>query len=420
MNYRKYDPMVKKLIIESRNRNLFPDLNIPRTTINYWLSHSKEQVTTDKISTYEVALKNVDKELYKEKAKSFIMKECMKHTFKNSEFYDYKSKKTRKFIIDLIEDYKEILAIKEIIDCLGISNSTYYRWRSEVLGCTYNDNKKCSVARPSQLTMEEQRKLVQFANSKQFKKFSTVSLMYYCKRKNLLNCSLESWYKYLRLYGIDRRNKGFKKITYRNGLRAKSVDEYWHIDITEIKYGINKKAYLQVVVDNYSRMIVGWKLSLNKRMELTYKTLIKSFKVSPQFNGNIISDKGTENTGELPVKLLLGRGIRQLIAKVDIRYSNSMVEAVFRQLKQKFILKTVESYQVLYRLLYKFVHQYNNIIPHTMLLGATPTEAYKGDFDRDMFIKEFKANKSDVFKARKLSFKKCQRCYKKSWNKFQT
>ena len=122
MNYRKYDPMVKKLIIESRNRNLFPDLNIPRTTINYWLSHSKELVTTDKISTYEVALKNVDKELYKEKAKSFIMKECMKLTFKNSEFYDYKSKKTRKFIIDLIEDYKEILAIKEIIDCLGISN----------------------------------------------------------------------------------------------------------------------------------------------------------------------------------------------------------------------------------------------------------------------------------------------------------
>jgi transposase InsO family protein len=413
MKYRNYDPMVKKLIIESRNRNLFPELNIPRTTINYWLNHSKDLVTTDKISTYEVALKNVDKELYKEKAKSFIMKECMKHTFKNSEFYDYKSKKTRKFIIDLIEDYKEILPIKEIIDCLGISNSTYYRWRSEILGCTYNDNKKCSVSRPSQLTMEEQRKLARFARSKQFKKFSTVSLMYYCKRKNLLNCSLESWYKYLRLYGIDRKNKRFKKITYRNGLRAKSVDEYWHIDITEIKYGFNKKAYLQVVVDNYSRMIVGWKLSLNKKMELTYKTLMKSFKVSPAFNCVIISDKGTENTGEVPVNLLLGRGIRQLIAKKDIRYSNSMVEAVFRQLKQKFIMKAVESYQVLYRLLYKFVHQYNNIIPHTMLLGATPTEVYRGDFDREMFIKEFKANKSDVFKTRKLSFKQCQKCYKK-------
>jgi putative transposase len=416
MKYRKYDPMVKKLIIESRNKNLFPELNIPRTTINYWLNHSREVTTSDKASTYEVALKSIDNELYKEKAKSFILKECISHTFKNSEFYDSKSKKTRKFIIELIEDYKEILAIKEIIACLGISSSTYYRWRSEVLGCTYNDNKKCSVSRPSQLTMEEQRKLVHFANSKQFKKFSTVSLMYYCKRKNLLNCSLESWYKYLRLYGIDRRNKRFKKITYRNGLRAKSVDEYWHIDITEIKFGSKTKAYFQIVVDNYSRMIVGWKLSLNKKMDLTYKTLMKSFVRSPDFQGAIISDKGTENTGETPVRLLLGRGIRKLIAKKDIRYSNSMVEAVFRQLKQKFILNSVESYQALYRLLYKFVHQYNNIIPHTMLEGATPSEAYKDEFDREEFIKAFRSNKDEAFKERQASFKKCQKCYKKSWS----
>ena len=308
------------------------------------------------------------------------------------------------------------MAIKEILNCLGISNSTYYRWRSEILGCAYNDNKKCSVSRPSQLTMEEQRKLVSFANSKQFKKFSTVSLMYYCKRKNLLNCSLESWYKYLRLYGIDRRNKRFKKITYRNGLRAKSVDEYWHIDITEIKFGNKTKAYFQVVVDNYSRMIVGWKLSLNKKMDLTYKTLMKSFVRSPDFQGAIISDNGTENIGESPVRLLLGRGIRQLIAKKDIRYSNSMVEAVFRQLKQKFILNAVESYQALYRLLYKFVHQYNNVIPHTMLLGATPSETYNNEFDREEFIKEFKSNKKEALIRRQASFKKCQICFKKNWS----
>ncbi|MAX67095.1 MAG: DDE-type integrase/transposase/recombinase [Bacteriovoracaceae bacterium] len=415
MKYRKYDPMVKKLIVESRNRNLFPELNIPRTTINYWLDHSKEIVTSDKVSSYDVALKNVDKELYKEKAKSHIMKECMKNTFKNSDFYDYKSKKTREFVIHLIEDFKDIITIKEIIDCLGISNSTYYRWRSEVLGCKYNDNKKCSVPKASQLSMQEQHKLIQLANSKQFKKFSTVSLMYYCKRNNLINCSLESWYKYIRLYGIDRKNKNFKKITYRNGLRAKSVDEYWHIDITEIKYDSTKKAYLQVVVDNFSRMIIGWKLSEHKKMDLTYKTLMKSFQVSPNFKGKIVSDKGTENTGSLPRKLLLGRGIKQLIAKQDIRYSNSMVEAVFRQFKQRFLFKEPESFQVLYRVIYKFVHQYNNIIPHTMLLGATPNERYEGKFNRKSFIEEFKKNRKIDYLSRKEEIRKCSKCFKRHW-----
>ena len=39
-----------------------------------------------------------------------------------------------------------------------------------------------------------------------------------------------------------------------------------------------------------------------------------------------------------------------------------------------------------------------------MLLGATPSETYRGEFNRDIFIKEFKANKSKAFNARKLSF----------------
>ncbi len=416
MEYRKYDPMIKKLIIESGNRNLFPDLRIPRTTINYWLTKAKEPITSQKNSSYEVAMRGVKEELYLEKTKSLLMKECMSNTFKNSEFYDYKSKKTRKFIVELIEDYKKLISLREILSTLGLSNSTYYRWRSEILGCEYFNNQKCSVSRPSQLTILEQQTLVRLANASQFRKFSTVSLMYYCKRKNLLNCSLETWYKYLRLYGIDRKNKRFKKIKYRNGLRAKSVDEYWHIDITEIKYADRKKAYLQVVVDNYSRMIVGWQLSKNKRVDLTYKTLLTSFKTSPGFKGSIICDEGSENTGELPVRLLLGRGIRQLIAKKDIRYSNSMIEAVFRQLKQRFILKPVKTYQSLGRLLNKFVDQYNNIIPHTMLLGATPREAYKNEFDREEFIKEFKINKYNAFRARQISFAKCQRCYKKSWS----
>lgn len=80
-------------------------------------------------------------------------------------------------------------------------------------------------------------------------------------------------------------------------------------------------------------MIVGWTLDVNRKMNLTYKTLMKSFHRTPDFGGAIICDKGSENTGSIPVKLLLGRGVRQLIAKKDIRYSNSMVEAVFRQLK---------------------------------------------------------------------------------------
>jgi hypothetical protein len=65
MAYRKYDPMVKKLIIETGNKNLFPDLNIPRTTINYWLKQSKEPTIKETNDVLEQAVKSFKKENYK-------------------------------------------------------------------------------------------------------------------------------------------------------------------------------------------------------------------------------------------------------------------------------------------------------------------------------------------------------------------
>lgn len=413
MQYRKYDPMVKKLIIKTGNRNLFPELNIPRTTINYWLQRSREVTTSDRDKVYESAMKSLTKENYEERAKSHLMKRCLEEILKNSEYYNLTSKKNRKLVLDIVEDFKEILGVKKVISIIGISASTYYRWRTESFGCNYNQFKKCSVARPNQISRDEQSLLVKYATAKEFRKFSTVSLVYYCKRKNLLNISLETWYKYLKLYGIDRKNKRFKKITYRNGLRAKKKDEYWHIDITEIPFGEKQKAYLQLVVDNYSRLIISWKLSLRKDMNLTYKTLKKSFTFSDGFNGTLISDGGGENIGKVPQQLLIGRGIKQLIAKKDIRYSNSMVEAVFRQLKQRFIYKKPSSYSSVYTLVYKFVSHYNKKIPHTMLNGATPLEFYFGSFDFKQFREFYTGNAKEITERRRVDYLGCIKCQRK-------
>ena len=75
---------------------------------------------------------------------------------------------------------------------------------------------------------------------------------------------------------------------------------------------------------------------MNKKMEVTYKTILSSFHMVPDFKGVIMPDKGSENTGSLPSEILIERGIKRLFVKHDIRFSNSMVEPVFRQLKQKY------------------------------------------------------------------------------------
>lgn len=44
MTYKKYDPLVQKMIIETQNPNLFPELSIPRSTALYWIRKSKREL----------------------------------------------------------------------------------------------------------------------------------------------------------------------------------------------------------------------------------------------------------------------------------------------------------------------------------------------------------------------------------------
>ena len=106
MGYRKYDPMVKKMIIETGNRNLFPELNIPRTTINYWLQYSKEKVTSKTNHIYEQTIRVLKKDNFEQKAKSLLAKKCLEKLLSELGGYDKKSKENRKFVVETIESLK--------------------------------------------------------------------------------------------------------------------------------------------------------------------------------------------------------------------------------------------------------------------------------------------------------------------------
>lgn len=157
MAYRKYDPFIKKLIIETGDIKLFPELNIPRTTMDYWLKESKEKTTTEKNDYYEKALSKAQEDSYILKAKNKIFKECLSKLLVEAKFFNPKSKENREFLLEIIEKFKGIIPIKHILDLLNINQSTYYRWQVEKSGCKYNEYIACEVTSPTQLTIGEQK-----------------------------------------------------------------------------------------------------------------------------------------------------------------------------------------------------------------------------------------------------------------------
>lgn len=74
-----------------------------------------------KDSLYELAIDRLRKENFQDKAKVFLMKKCMQEILKKSEFYDSRSKKNRAFIVQLVEEFKEVLSTQKILTIIGIS-----------------------------------------------------------------------------------------------------------------------------------------------------------------------------------------------------------------------------------------------------------------------------------------------------------
>lgn len=103
-----------------------------------------------------------------------------------------KGRERRKKVIEIVESFKDVLKLKEILDTLGISFSTYYRYRSEILGCSLRA-KNCDSSFGRSLSHENQKKMIEMAIDKRFAHFLKISLAYYAQKEGFLSCGAGSW-----------------------------------------------------------------------------------------------------------------------------------------------------------------------------------------------------------------------------------
>lgn len=411
MAYKKYDPKVKKMIAESGQPNLFPELKIPRTTALYWISKSKE------VSRSEINISDdgdyyyLKKEIFKLKGEKELLQKVLVKVLDLKPLQSLLGIQKKEYIVKTIDEMRGLLAVTEALRLIDVSTDQYYRWRSEIYGCD-TWKKKCDSTRPNQLTRAEQKKLVEMAQDKKFAHMSIKSLMFYAQRENILFCGYDSWLKYIKMNNVKRyKVKRAKKKTYRIGIRAKRPHEIWHIDITEIRINQDEKFYIQMIVDNYSRTIMSWRISDHKDLHLSLKTIKKSLR-SGDFPDYLMSDAGRENINNEVIKLLLGRGISQMIARADVQFSNSMIEAVFKRMKGVIDFRKVHTQLGLKRKIGWFVNQYNSIVPHSKLDGAIPVELLKSQFDSSQFKQVVHEMRVKLIRSRSLDYQKCNRCFR--------
>ncbi len=114
-------------------------------------------------------------------------------------------------------------------------------------------------------------------------------------------------------------------------------DRVWAGDITYIRTG-SGWAYLAVILDLHSRMVVGWALADHMRTELVEKALESALgQRAPSTDMLHHSDRGSQYASASYSSMLADRGITMSMSRRGDCYDNAVVESFFGSLKQELV-----------------------------------------------------------------------------------
>ncbi|MFT6878996.1 MAG: putative transposase [Patiriisocius sp.] len=113
----------------------------------------------------------------------------------------------------------------------------------------------------------------------------------------------------------------------------------WAGDVTYLKTG-EGWMYLAIVMDLYSRRIVGWHISKRMTTDLVAQALTKAYWLRKPGKGLIFhSDRGAQYTSKQQRKLLKRFRMRASMGDVGACWDNAVVERFFGSLKHDWIFK---------------------------------------------------------------------------------
>ncbi|MDP3557665.1 MAG: integrase core domain-containing protein [Bacteroidota bacterium] len=321
-------------------------------------------------------------------------------------------KKNQLSILNSVNYMKNHLGLERALKLMGISKTLYYQWTTEArFECFDSYTQLCVKRHPQQLELNEILKIKTLLTASETNHWPIVSIAGRALRENELVCSLYSWYKYAKLWGIYK--KLIKKQRKTVGLIATCPNEYLHVDTTFYELIENKKICISFVMDNYSKMILGYHVSERNNFELVKKSMTKALKVimthPDQAHSFMVTDGGKENHNQY-IDAFIAKLTKHKITKVkalkDIRFSNSPVEAVHRTIKGRYLRnRKFESIAALNKYLKWAVNDYNVLRPHYKHRPRTPQEVY---FNTALGFDVRKRVKAAIKKRVKAN--KCAKC----------
>ena len=120
------------------------------------------------------------------------------------------------------------------------------------------------------------------------------------------------------------------------GMHVSGLDQLWVADITYVRL-LEEFAFLAVVLDAFSRRVVGWALDIHLRAALAVAALQMALGARRPCPGQLIhhSDRGIQYACAEYSHLLAAHGIQPSMSRIGSPYDNATAESFMSTLKRE-------------------------------------------------------------------------------------
>ena len=362
---RVYDPRVRHLICATGNPGLFPNQNIPKSTIRGWVRGDfRPAVGVELMSQTEADLHAENAKLRRRvrvlQTIMCLLLVLVRVTGCRLDGERLPDGAAKRRLLHAIEKARNVVALASVLKVVGLSNARYHTWNRRDKACELTDRSSCPMKSPNQLTRAELESIRELATSDEYRHMPTSTLSRFAQRAGKVYASASTWLRLIRERGWRRPRMRIHPAKPTVGIRASKPNEIWHLDVTVIRLLNGTKLYLHGVIDNFSRRLLAWKLEEKLSPVTTCVVLAEAAKNLPEALSRVtlLTDSGVENVNDTVDKFLSDGILKRVLAQVEIVESNSLVESFWRGLKHFWLfINTLVSRAAVQRLVSFYVEQ---------------------------------------------------------------
>lgn len=187
---------------------------------------------------------------------------------------------------------------------------------------------------------------------------------------------LKAAIKYTRTTFSIKSNKYFNLLT---GKIFNDINQVWSSDITYY-YFEGKFYYIVLIMDVYSRRILGYTIASNMRSEnnLTALKMALETRNIDHYHNTLIhhSDRGTQYASDVYTDELNSKGIQVSMCREV--YENAHIERINNTIKNQYLNRwAIKGIRELHKKLSQTIGSYNNTRPHASLNKMSPIQFEK-------------------------------------------